>query len=360
MLNKNILTDDIRQGMILGADAKDRKGEIIVSKGTILSLRHQSKLKTYGIKAVNVSIPDHLATKEELAESGTPENPLKSTEEYKNFRRSILAIANMLSECFDVIIAEPSKKVEYEEIIACINDLVKMSGSSLHLLELLQCSRDFDDSIFAHSVSVTLISEIIGKNAQFNDRQIHDLQLSALFHDIGKLGVPDEILYKTDALTDEEKETVKSHARLGYEFLSKTSLPDFVATSALYHHEHYDGSGYPEGVAGKDIPFYARYVAVADDYNAMTSKRPYREEICPFHVIKGFEDDGFQRYDAAALLPFLSSLAQSYIGSTVVLSNGQTGKIVMLNEKLSRPIVMVGKTFVDLMKKPDVQVSRIL
>ncbi len=359
MLNKNILVDDIRTGMIIGADALNTRGEVVVPKGTVLTQRHQSKLKTFGIKAINVTIPDYIATPEPK-ETQSFENPLKHTEEYKAFRRSILSIASTLSDAFDAYRSNPDAHVDCDKIINEINTLAVNAGSTLHLLELLQCSRDFDDSIYAHSVNVTLISRVIGIKAQFNDTQIHDLLLSALFHDIGKLGIPDEILYKSEPLEDEEKETIKTHASIGYSILVQTELPDFVSLAALHHHEHYDGSGYPGGLLGQHIPLYARYVAVADVYNAMTSKRPYREEICPFEVIATFERDGFQRYDAAALLPFLNSLAQSQIGSNVMLSNGQTGKIIMLNERLTKPIVQIGKSFIDLMKRPDLEIIKIV
>lgn len=360
MLKKNILIDEIRPGMILGADAINSRGQTVVPKSTVLSLRHLSKLKTFGIKSVSVSIPDHLATPEELASSGVSENPLKSTPEYKEFRRTILYIANMLSETFDRIVTDPGAPVKYDEILSSIDELVTKAGSSLRVLELLQCSRDFEDSIYAHSVSVTLISRVIGRKSQFNDTQLHELQLAALFHDIGKLGIPDEILYKTEPLAEEDRAIIENHATEGYQLLIKTELPEFVALAALHHHEHYDGSGYPHGISGQHIPLYARYVAVADVYNAMTSKRPYRDEICPFEVIKGFEDDGFQHYDAAALLPFLSNLADSQIGSNVTLSNGQTGKIIMLNERLTRPIIQVGTNFIDLMRRPDLEIVKIL
>lgn len=360
MLNKNILISDIRPGMILGADAINARGEVVLQKNTVLAQHHEFKLKTFGIKAINVSIPDYLATPEELKHKTPGENPLKSTDEYKNFRRTILNIANTLSEVFDSITKDPSSRVDYEDLIASIGDVATACGSSLHLLELLQCSRDFEDSIYAHSVNVTLISRIIGRKAQFDDKQMHDLLLSSLFHDIGKTCIPDEILYKPEPLKDSERETIKTHSTLGYSLLIQTELPEFVALAALHHHEHYDGSGYPDGIAGNKIPLYARFVAVADVYNAMTSKRPYRDEICPFEVIAGFEEDGFQHYEPAALLPFLNSLAQSQIGATVTLNNGKSGKIIMLNERLTRPIIQIGNEFIDLMKHPNLEIVRLI
>lgn len=105
------------------------------------------------------------------------------------------------------------------------------------------------------------------------------LELAAPMHDTGKLGIPDVILCKKGALTPEEWEVMKTHARIGYDILRKCDAPIFrlAAEIALYHHEKWDGSGYPEGLAGEAIPESARIIAVADVFDALTMKRPYKE-----------------------------------------------------------------------------------
>jgi putative nucleotidyltransferase with HDIG domain len=360
MIVKSISVNDLRAGMILYADTVNSRNEVIVPRNTVLSQRHLARFMASGVKEITVMIPDYIATPEEIREFEPKENPLKSTEEYKEFRKSILAIANKLSESFEKILEDPALPIEASPMIAAVNDVSEKSGSTLHLLELLQCSRDFEDSIFVHSVSVALISRIIGIKAGFNDTQMSDIILCSLYHDIGKLQIPEEILNKPEPLLDEERETIKTHTTLGYSTLVRTSLPEYVALCALHHHEHYDGTGYPAGLKGQKIPLYARYVAVADVYNAMTSKRPYRNEICPFNVIDGFEKEGLQQFDPAALFPFLSCLAQSMIGATVLLSDGSMGKIILLNDRFTKPIVQVSTGFVDLVKRPDLEIKKII
>ena len=360
MFNKNILVTAIRAGMILAADAIGPNGAVVVPKNTVLSQRYTARLMNAGVKAISVSIPDYIATPEELKESAPQENRITDTQEYQDFRRDLLAAAGNFSEVFERMMVNPKSDIKPEELVDDINRLSEKYGGTIHVLELLQASRDFDDSIYIHSVGVSLTSRIIGLKAQFDESQLHDLLLCAIFHDIGKITIPEETLNKQERLTEEELEEIRSHTTLGYQLLIKTNLPDFVALCALNHHERYDGSGYPDGIAGQKIPLFARYVAVADVYYAMTSKRPYREDICAFDVITAFEKDGYQKYDVGALLPFLNTLAQSLIGSHVILNDGTDGKIIMLNERLTRPIIKVASEFVDLMKHSELEIIKVM
>ena len=360
MITKNIMINDIRAGMIMAADAIGPSGSVVVSKSTVLSQRYTARLISAGVKAISVYIPDYIATPEELKESATQEHRIKDSREYQDFRKELLSVAGELSEVFERLMINPRSDINSEELITAIRSLSQKYGETIHVLELLQASRDFDDSIYIHTVGVSLISIIIGLKAQFSEEQIHDLILCSIFHDIGKITIPEELLNKQGRLTEDELEEIRSHTQLGYQLLSQTNLPEHVSLCALYHHERYDGSGYPDGISGQNIPFYARYVAIADVYYAMTSKRPYREDICTFDVISAFEKDGYSKYDVAGLIPFLNCLAQSLIGSHVILNDGTDGKVIMLNERLTRPIVKVASEFVDLMKRSELEIIKVM
>ena len=135
-----------------------------------------------------------------------------------------------------------------------------------------------------------------------------------------------------------------------------------VARNAiLSHHENEDGSGYPRALTSEKIPLFAKIIAIADVYDAMTARRSYRKEICSFDVIAEFENSGYQKYDANLLIPFLTSIAQSHINNQVRLSNSLIGTIVMLNQhKLSKPVVNVDGTFLDLSKEKDLTILELL
>ena len=130
-----------------------------------------------------------------------------------------------------------------------------------------------------HSARVAQYSKKIAKEAGFNDKECDEIYFAALLHDIGKIGIRYEIINKPGRLTDEEFEQIKSHADLGNKILSSIKQAPFLAVGAHYHHERYDGKGYPDGLKGEEIPEIARIIAVADAYDAMTSLRSYREPL---------------------------------------------------------------------------------
>jgi HD-GYP domain-containing protein (c-di-GMP phosphodiesterase class II) len=120
-----------------------------------------------------------------------------------------------------------------------------------------------------------MIAEKMGKT----EEECEDVYYMGLLHDLGKIGVPNEIINSPTKLTDEQYDVIKTHPGLGYDILSEIkSRPDLV-TGARWHHERYDGKGYPDGKSGEDIPLMARIIAVADSYDAMTSNRSYRNYL---------------------------------------------------------------------------------
>lgn len=130
-----------------------------------------------------------------------------------------------------------------------------------------------------HSLRVAQYSKMIAQRMGKTEEEQENIYYIALLHDVGKIGIPDRIINKAHALDDEEFAIVKSHPMIGYEILKKIEgLPD-IALGARYHHERFDGRGYPDGLAGNEIPEIARIIAVADTYDAMASKRSYRPRM---------------------------------------------------------------------------------
>ncbi|MBO6108788.1 MAG: HD domain-containing protein [Eubacterium sp.] len=136
-----------------------------------------------------------------------------------------------------------------------------------------------------HSRRVAEYSLEIAKLAHKSDEECEKVYFSALLHDVGKIGVPIEILTKKGRLTDEEFEQIKQHPIVGGQILSSIKNSPWLSYGARYHHERYNGRGYPEGLSGEDIPEIARIIAVADAYDAMTSNRSYRDAI-PQHIVR--------------------------------------------------------------------------
>ncbi len=139
---------------------------------------------------------------------------------------------------------------------------------------------DFKDSYtFGHSMRVAYFSLVTGTEAGLSPEEMTELELSAIFHDIGKIGTPDAVLNKPSRLNEEEFAIMKQHPEKSYEILQ--SFPHFekVAMNARFHHERFDGKGYPQGLKGEEIPLAARIILIADTFDAMTSTRPYRKGL---------------------------------------------------------------------------------
>ena len=130
-----------------------------------------------------------------------------------------------------------------------------------------------------HSERVAKFARLIAKHAGKSEKECDEIYYAGLLHDIGKIGIPDEIINKKGRLTPEEYEVMKRHPSLGRQILSGITEMPYLATGANFHHERYDGKGYPEGLAGEDIPELGRILAVADAYDAMSSKRSYRDAL---------------------------------------------------------------------------------
>jgi putative nucleotidyltransferase with HDIG domain len=144
-------------------------------------------------------------------------------------------------------------------------------------LEALADAIDFrDNETFGHSQRVTLYSLELGRVLGLDHDQLQHLARAALLHDIGKIGIPDAILRRPGKLSEEEKDTMTTHVRKGYEWLARIGFLAPAAEIVLAHHERYDGNGYPQGLVADQIPIGARIFAVADTLDAMMTDRPYR------------------------------------------------------------------------------------
>ena len=148
-----------------------------------------------------------------------------------------------------------------------------------------------------HSIRVAKYTRIIAEELGYKGEELERIYYVALLHDCGKIGVPDNILGKPDRLTDEEFEIIKSHTVRGGEIMSHFKSLENAGEGALYHHERYDGKGYPEGKAGEDIPFIARIICVADSYDAMNTNRVYRNKLTMDDIIAEIERNKGKQFD---------------------------------------------------------------
>ena len=169
---------------------------------------------------------------------------------------------------------------------------------SLHVVQTLAEAIDAKDTYTnGHSGRVAEYSKEIARRYGYTKKHQDEIYMMGLLHDVGKIGVPDAVINKTSKLTDEEFQFIKKHPELGDRILKKIKEMPKLAVGARWHHERYDGSGYPDGLAGQDILEEARIIAVADAYDAMTSRRSYRGFLPQEAVRKEIEQGKGTQFD---------------------------------------------------------------
>lgn len=173
------------------------------------------------------------------------------------------------------------------------------------LLNALHCK---DDYTWGHSLRVAFYCVSVGKEMGLNESELYELEVSALFHDIGKIGVPDAVLLKPSRLTEEEFQEMKLHPTKSAQILEDLPLFHTIAKNAKHHHERFDGRGYPEGLKGEDIPLFSRIILIADTFDAMTSTRPYRKGL-PYDVaFQELTEFSGSQFDPELVKHFISAL----------------------------------------------------
>ncbi|MCU7878675.1 MAG: HD-GYP domain-containing protein [Candidatus Thiodiazotropha sp. (ex Lucinoma borealis)] len=163
-----------------------------------------------------------------------------------------------------------------------------------------------DSYTLEHSSRVVSLAEVIGNHLKLGDHDMDVLSLAAGFHDIGKIGIPDNILLKPGHLSGDEYEGIKAHPSIGANMLRSlgNQLLDEVADCVLHHHEQWDGKGYPDGLKGEQIPIISRIISVVDAYDAMTTTRSYRQQINKKDALKMIKSESGKQFcpDAVQVL----------------------------------------------------------
>ncbi|MBQ4529708.1 MAG: HD-GYP domain-containing protein [Lachnospiraceae bacterium] len=357
---KLVSIQDLIPGMRVGVDIYSMWNQLVVPKNTILTQNIIERLRDYEIPYIKISIDDgepQNNTSEDLNLSYAER--VKSSRTFKEFRKEFTNNIPVIQDAFNDVVKKHAPLDIDTLLEKTANVFSKAEGTNI--FDMIHNMREYDDSTYVHCLNVSLICNVLGKWLNYSDSDIEILVLSGMMHDVGKLTIPDSIIKKPGKLTDEEYKLIQTHAARGFEILQDQKLPESVKYAALMHHERCDGSGYPSKLSYDKLDRFARLVSIADVYDAMTSARVYRDSLSPFTVVDIFEKEGLQKYDPECILVFLEHIVDTYLNYRVLLNDGRTGEIVLINKHaLSRPLIKLEDGFLDLSLNKDVMIEKIL
>lgn len=218
-----------------------------------------------------------------------------------------------------------------------VAEILENKSSVRNLLAL----KRIENYTYEHSVDVAVLSILLGKAGYLTIDKLRILGLGAIMHDLGKIHMAD-LINKPGRLSPEEMETVRTHTWLGFEAMRKTPEVNLIAAHiALQHHERLDGSGYPRSLKGKEILEFAKIVAVADVYDALSTDRPYRPRLQPEEISEILKKNQGQELDANWVRLLFQHVAIYPVGSIVMLDSGEIGVVSRQTENTQKPVVRV-------------------
>ena len=289
----------VQEGMVLAHSVYDSSGRCLLNRNSTIRSKFIKRLQSSGVIGVYVYDEDVDAQVVSLLEAGTVEAAFVALKQRDYDTCTMLATT-------------------------MVDTIMQNSGNLQNMTLLAQ----YDDDTFRHSISVATLATTVAIELGLDVQQCKYVATAGLLHDIGKQMIPKEILLKDGPLTESERELVKRHPRFGYELLQGSyTISSVVKNAVLCHHENYDGSGYPLGLVGEKISVVAQVIHVCDVYDAMVSKRVYKEDMNPADVIEFLWAGVGTMFSLRVVDAFRRCVFPYTVGIQVRLSDGCSGVV---------------------------------
>lgn len=361
---KRISVYDAEPGMILSRTVFGRDGRRLLQANVELTSQFIQRLIELGVPTIYIQEPDPLIN----LDSTTLYENVKELPDTISFETRLEA-EKML--CGITNEAKRGQIFDVRPVNTLVEDIINQTITNRNIIGKLADIRILDDYTFAHCVNVCVLSVAIGVNLGYTRRKLQDLAVGALLHDLGKIMIPEDILKKPSALSKQEFELVQQHPKQGYDMLRQVPGVSLLAANiALQHHERFNGQGYPRSVKGDEIHEFARIVAIADVYDALTADRVYKNMVLPYEAVEIIIASAGYQFDPELVRVFVENTAIYPIGSLVELNTGATGVVIKNNRTLPmRPTVRlvtnadgesVASIELDLMTNTTTFVTRVL
>jgi HD-GYP domain-containing protein (c-di-GMP phosphodiesterase class II) len=278
-------------------------------------------------------------TKERARRTYKDQSSLKS--ELKSAEIDLTSAAESMSKVFAQL--RTGGHLDLKIVQAAINPLIESVLRNNEAMAALVRMKKKGEYLYNHSLSVAVWATILGRHLGLARKQLERLALGSALLDVGMASVDDQLTQFTGKLSEREFASIRQHVALGVDLLKlKSELPDEVIQTVAFHHERHDGSGYPNGLSGKQIPMFARIAGLVDSYDAMITPRPYAQCRTSFEAVQELADQKEHLFQGALVEQFLQAIGLFPTGSVVQLNSGEIGVIVAQNAaRRLRPKIVV-------------------
>ncbi|WNR44598.1 HD-GYP domain-containing protein [Paenibacillus roseipurpureus] len=337
-----VAVSQLKSGEKLGENVITKLGNILLNKGKVIQERELEILKAFLIPSVQIESKNGSE-----ADKAMEEVKPKETETVHPFYMEYSNMIKLLKRVF--LLANGGQPLPILEIRTGLEALIRHIDA-YKVLTFTPKNRTLHDYIYHKSILVSLTSYSLAVWAGLPQKDLVQIALAGLLHDIGTSKVDRTLLEKKSPLSPVEMDEIKQHTLIGYQILKNMSgINEGVKLTALQHHEREDGSGYPLGVKSDKIHLYAKIVAIADIYNAMTNERYYKPAHSPYVVLEQLLTESFGKLDPTLVQVFMNKSTQISNGTLVKLSDNRVGEIIFSDRSHpTRPWVNVNGTIVNL------------
>lgn len=295
---------------------------IIIKAGTVIDETLISKLMNHKMLYINQHDSNKLEDYISLNSIALFDDTNKSTDPISNAlkiaennsfiagsKEKLLHVYSTTAELTRHLFEKGDESIHHDALNACVNEIVDSLDTSVNVMPIVLKFMPEEYATHHHSTNVAFLTAILGHKIKMNKREVFDLTYAALLHDIGKIRIDSEILEKPSYLQADEYALVKKHSTIGHEILEKNGVDSqYILNGVKHHHERLDGSGYPDQLRGKIIPKAARIIGMCDVFDALTTKRTFRENYSSYEALVLMKRDMNTQFDESLVDIFIQML----------------------------------------------------
>jgi HD-GYP domain-containing protein (c-di-GMP phosphodiesterase class II) len=349
---KKIPITSLKAGMIFSKPVFVDENNLLVPADIAIREKDLRQLSSWGVKIVETDgvlvppKPEPGAARAPSAKTADPGGGGASRPAAQGPAADITAVYTDLIKRLDLLFTNiaAGAKVDLKSVDSLVARLFQIFRNERNSIENLILGTDSGSFEMAKSsVNSAILSVFIAQELKLPTGKIIQITAAALFHDVGMLRLPKELTGKRGGLSAAEIQAMQSHPVYTYQILTREiGCPEEIGRIARQHHEHWNGQGYPGGIAGNDIDLGARILSVADAFEAMVSKKPYRNSMVGYEAMKNLLSDNQSHFDPVVLKAFVRIMGIHPIGSIVLLNNGAIGKVTEVrSEAPLRPKIFI-------------------